>query len=100
MDGGDQIFVTSNPQNGHQVVIGGMTVLERHLREGGRAGIRRATISAAPVSLPADLPVQVTWVEPGTPPPEGAKVVAGHVCADVPIEDEASRLRAEWALCK
>jgi len=77
-----------------------MTVLERRLRDACKAGAKSATVSAARIPLPADIHMDVKWVEPGESPPVGVRVVPGNECAGVPIKDDASRRQAEWALCR
>ena len=80
--------------------LGGMTVVERRVREAALAGATRAVVrlaAAARPTLPA-LAIAVEFVDAETPAPADATVVPGHVIADVAIVDRASRRRAERAL--
>ena len=79
--------------------VGGMTVLERQLREAARDGADRAVIvGAALPALPA-LPIEVAVSDE---PPADAKPVEATI-AGVAISDEDSRKRASrelWRSCR
>lgn len=92
------VFVEVGP--GHTLNVGGLSVLERTLRGLARGGVGLAQVAAEPSTLRADLPLVVQWVEPGTPPPVGARVVRGDEIEGVQVVDEASRRAVEWALCR
>lgn len=93
-------FVTVGSTGGHALVVGGVTVLERVLRGLAREGVVEATIAARPMDLRDDLPLRVRWVVPGTPPPDGSRVVQGDELLGQRVVDEASRRALEWTLCK
>ena len=57
----------------HLQLIGGVTAIERRVREVAKAGATRAIVAAPPVELPRPLPIPVEFVAPGTPPPDGAR---------------------------
>jgi phosphatidylglycerophosphate synthase len=84
----------------HLAVVGGLTALERKVREAARAGAARAVIAAAPIALPRPLPIPIEFVPPGTAPPEGAQVERADVIAGIELVDNAARARAEWALIR
>jgi phosphatidylglycerophosphate synthase len=84
----------------HTQVVGGLTVLERRIREVARAGATRAVVAAAPVTITRPLPIPVEYVAPGTAAPEGAQRERADVIAGIELVDEAARGRAEWALIR
>ncbi len=82
-------------------IVGGLTALERRVREVAKQGARRAIVAAAPVEIRRPLPIPVEFVPPGTPAPEGARVERADVIAGVELTDDAAtRDRAEWALIR
>lgn len=84
----------------HAQVIGGLTALERRIREVARQGAARAVVAAAPVAFPRPLPIPVEFVAPGSAAPEGARRERADVLAGVELVDEAARRQAEWALIR
>jgi len=84
----------------HMQVIGGLTALERRIREVARQGATRAVVAAAPVAFPRPLPIPVEFVAVGSAAPEGARRERVDVIAGVELADETARLRAEWALIR
>jgi phosphatidylglycerophosphate synthase len=93
-------FVEVGPAGGHAMIAGGLTVLERRVRELAKAGATRVVVAAAPVAFRREVPVPVEWVAPGAPAPDGVIAERGDVLAGVEVVDEASRKRAEWALLR
>lgn len=82
-------------------VVGGLTALERRVREVAKQGAKRVIVAAAPVEIARPLPIPVEFVPPGTPVPEGARVERADVIAGVELaDDDATRKRAEWALIR
>jgi phosphatidylglycerophosphate synthase len=79
------------------LVVGGMTVAERVLREAAKAGADRAVLHGVVPALPP-LPLAVEVRAPTDPAPEGADPIAGDAVAGVTISDEDSRRRAARAL--
>jgi phosphatidylglycerophosphate synthase len=84
------------------MVVGGMSVMERVLRDAARAGAGRAIVvgdAAALPRLPA-LAITVDVIPSGPPGAAAAEAAAipGDTIAGVRISDEASRRRAERAL--
>jgi phosphatidylglycerophosphate synthase len=92
------VFVDVGTAGAHAQWCGGLTVLERSLREAQRRGATRAIVPAAPIEMRPDLAVAVEWVAPGTPPPDGVPVIRGDLVAGVPVLDRASARAAEDAL--
>jgi phosphatidylglycerophosphate synthase len=84
----------------HTQVVGGLTALERRIREVAKAGATRAVVAAAPVEIARPLPIPVEWVAPGSVAPEGAQRERADVIAGVELVDEEARKRAEWALIR
>lgn len=84
----------------HAYVVGGLTALERRIREVARQGATRAVVAAAPVAFPRPLPIPVEFVPVGSPPPDGARRERADVIAGIELADDAARGRAEWALIR
>lgn len=80
------------------MVIGGMTVVERVLREAAKAGASRAIVRAAGLPALPPLALAVEVVPPATPPPPEATPIAGDIIAGVQICDDRSRRAAAKAL--
>ncbi|HWO23309.1 MAG TPA: CDP-alcohol phosphatidyltransferase family protein [Kofleriaceae bacterium] len=84
----------------HALLLGGLTAIERRVREVAKQGAQRAIVAGAPVAFPRQLPIPVAFVEPGTPPPEGARRERADVVAGIELVDEAARRAAEWKLIR
>jgi phosphatidylglycerophosphate synthase len=84
----------------HAQVIGGLTALERRVREVAKQGATRAVVAAAPVAFPRPLPIPVEFVAAGSPAPDGARRERADVIAGIALGDAAARRRAEWALIR
>jgi phosphatidylglycerophosphate synthase len=84
----------------HTQVVGGLTALERRIRELAKAGATRAVVAAAPVDIARPLPIPVDYVAPGSAAPDGAQRERADVIAGIELVDEAARGRAEWALIR
>jgi phosphatidylglycerophosphate synthase len=95
----DTVFFEATDDR-HAQVVGGLTALERRIREVARQGARRAVVAAAPVEFPRPLPIPVEFVPAGSPAPEGARRERADVIAGVELGDAAARRRAEWALIR
>lgn len=80
------------------MIVGGMTVVERVLRDAVKAGADAAVVHADAVpALPA-LGIAVEVRPASEPPPADAQPIAGDEIAGVTITDETSRRRAARAL--
>jgi phosphatidylglycerophosphate synthase len=84
----------------HAQRVGGISALERRVREVAREGATRAIVAAAPVAFPRPLPIPVAFVEPGAAPPEGARRERADVIAGIELVDDAARRAAEWKLIR
>ncbi len=80
--------------------IGGMSVLERTLREAARRGVTRAIVRAEAARLPPlpTLAITVEVVAPGAAIPADAVAVPGDVIGGVRVTDRASARAAMRAL--
>jgi phosphatidylglycerophosphate synthase len=79
------------------MVIGGMTVVERVLREAQRAGAGRAVVHGVIPAIPK-LPIIVELRAPTDAPPTDAEPIDAVAIAGVTVTDEESRRRAARAL--
>jgi len=84
----------------HAQIVGGLTALERRIREVAKAGATRAVVAAAPIEIARPLPIPVEYVAPGSAAPEGARVERADVIAGIELVDDDARRRAEWALIR
>jgi phosphatidylglycerophosphate synthase len=84
----------------HAQIVGGLTVLERRLRELAKAGVTRAFIATSPIDLTRPMPIPIQFVPVGSPVPAGATVERADVIAGITIVDEESRKQAEWKLIR
>jgi phosphatidylglycerophosphate synthase len=84
----------------HTRVVGGLTALERRIREVAKQGATKAVVAAAPVAIARPLPIPVEYVAPGSAAPDGTRRERADVIAGVELVDEAARGKAEWALIR
>lgn len=91
-------FDTSDDR--HTQVIGGLTALERRVREVAKQGATRAVVAGTPVAFPRPLPIPVEFVAPGSPMPDGARRERADIIAGVELTDEPARKQAEWSLIR
>lgn len=84
----------------HTVVVGGLTALERRIREVAKAGATKAIVAAEPIAIGRPLPIPVEYVPRGTEAPAGAQRERIDVIAGVELVDDAARGKAEWALIR
>ncbi len=97
-------FIDVGDADGHRAVLGGLTTLERVIRQLAKQGVTRVVVPSAPFDVErAWIPrvphgVNVEWVAPGSTPAPGQPVVRGDEIAGVRVTDEVTRRRAEWAV--
>jgi phosphatidylglycerophosphate synthase len=96
----DTVAFLETTEDRHTYVVGGLTVLERRIREVARAGATRVVIAAAPLAIARPLPIPVEFVAPGTAAPEGARIERADVVAGIELVDDAARADAEWKLIR
>lgn len=84
----------------HALVLGGLTAIERRVRDVAKQGAARAIVAGAPVAFPRPLPIPVEFVAPGTAAPDGARRERADVIAGIELVDEAARRAAEWKLIR
>lgn len=94
------VFFTSGPANGHAVLVGGVTALERRVREFAKRGCTRAIVATSAVTFPRPLPIQVEFVAVGSAAPSDALTERADIVAGIEIVDDASRRSAEWKLIR
>ncbi len=90
------VFVTAEPGSpAPGWIAGGLTMLERRVREAQRAKAGRVLV-ACEGALPAGLEATIERVVPGSPPPAGAQVVRADELAGLRLDSPATLARAEW----
>ncbi|HMG57046.1 MAG TPA: CDP-alcohol phosphatidyltransferase family protein [Kofleriaceae bacterium] len=97
--GMDTVFFESTGDR-HAWMVGGLSALERRIREVAKQGAARAVVAASPVALPRPLPIPVDFVPVGSPPPDGARRERADVIAGIELGDAAAVRRAEWAVIR
>lgn len=95
----DTVFFESTGDR-HAAMIGGVSALERRIREVARQGAARAVVAASPVAFPRPLPIPVEFVPVGSAAPDGARRERADVIAGIELGDEPARRRAEWAVIR
>jgi phosphatidylglycerophosphate synthase len=93
------VFLTTIDDR-HLQRIGGLTALERRIREVAKAGATRAIVATAPVDFGRAMPIPIEFVAPGSPPPEAARIERADVIAGLELTDDETRRRAEWTLIR
>jgi phosphatidylglycerophosphate synthase len=84
----------------HAQIVGGLTVLERRVRELAKAGVTRALLAVEPMEMSRPMPIEIQFVPPGSPVPEGATVERADVIAGIELVDADARQQAEWKLIR
>jgi phosphatidylglycerophosphate synthase len=84
----------------HAHVVGGLTALERRIREVAKQGATRVVVAAAPVAFPRPLPIPVEFVPVGSAVPDGARRERADVIAGIELDGPVAERRAEWALIR
>lgn len=85
---------------GHTAKVGGLSVLERRVRELAKAGVTRAVIACDPIEFARPAPIEIDFVPPGSPVPPDAVRERANVLAGIEIVDDATRRAAEWQLIR
>jgi phosphatidylglycerophosphate synthase len=94
----DPVWLVVGPAGGHRQVVGGLSVIERRVRELAARGVRHVIVAAEPEPLPALAP-DVEFA-PGATPPDSARVERGDEVAGIVVVDDRTRADAEWALLR
>ena len=89
------VFLECGPGQGHALRVGGITVLERKIRELAKEGCQRVIVGAAEVGFGRAMPIAVEFAGGGAGCPQGAARQRADVLRGVQIVDEGSRRAAE-----
>jgi phosphatidylglycerophosphate synthase len=81
----------------HLRLIGGLTALERRVREVAKQGATKVFVGAPPFDFGRALPVPVEFANA---PPANARVERADVVAGIELVDDECARRAEWALIR
>jgi phosphatidylglycerophosphate synthase len=92
------VWLQVGSAEGLRLIVGGLTVIERRLRELAARGVRQVIVVAEPVAVNVR-GIDVSF-EPGAVPPEGDRVERGDEIAGVIVRDDETRAAAEWALLR
>jgi hypothetical protein len=84
----------------HAQIVGGLTVLERRVRELAKTGVTRALLAVEPMEMSRPMPIDFQFVPPGSPVPEGARIERADVIAGIELVDDDARQQAEWKLIR
>jgi phosphatidylglycerophosphate synthase len=99
--GAPAVFIVAEPgSTAPSLVIGGLTVLERRLREAERGGAVRALVACAGELPRRPLAIAVERVAEGSAPPPGAEVVRADELCGVRLDGPAAARAAEWRLLR
>lgn len=89
------VVLECGPGGGYALRVGGLSVLERRIRELAREGVTRVLVTGAAADalrFPRPMPIEI---EPTTHAPADAERQRGDVLRGVQIVDETTRLAAE-----
>jgi phosphatidylglycerophosphate synthase len=93
-------IVADSGSTAPSLVIGGLTVLERRLREAERRGVPRALVACAGELPRRPLAIPVERVAEGSAPPPGVDVVRADELCGVRLDGPAAARQAEWKLLR
>lgn len=94
------VFLECGSERGHALRVGGLTVLERRIRELAKEGCQRVIVGAPEVLFERAMPIEVEFVGEGAAAPDAAEAQRGDVLRGIKIVDEGSRLAAERKLVR
>jgi phosphatidylglycerophosphate synthase len=95
------VFITAETgSTAPSLVVGGLTVLERRLREAERGGAPRALVACAGELPRRPLSIEVERLPEGTAPPPGVDVVRADELCGVRLDGAAAARAAEWRLLR
>lgn len=89
------VFLECGPGQGYALRVGGITVLERRVRELAKEGHGRVLVAAEELQLGRPMPIPVDFLGAGAAAPEGVERQRGDVLRGVQIVDEGTRRAAE-----
>lgn len=90
------VFLECGSERGHALRVGGITVLERRIRELAREGCERVVVAAPELRFERAMPIAVEFAGEGAVAPEGIEAVErADVLRGVKIVDEGTRRAAE-----
>jgi phosphatidylglycerophosphate synthase len=90
-----EVFLECGPGQGHALRVGGLSVLERKIRELAKEGCPRVTVGAPEVVFGRPMPIPVEFAGAEAVVPEGAERQRGDVLRGIQIVDEGTRRAAE-----
>jgi len=93
------VFLESRADQ-HLMRVGGLTALERRIRELAKAGAAEAIVAAERIGFSRALPIPVRFVPPGSAAPVEAQRERADIVAGIELADEDARRRAEWKLIR
>jgi len=90
------VFLECGSEQGHALRVGGITVLERRIRELAREGCTRVVVAAPELRMERPMPIAVEFAGSGAAAPADVDAVErADVLRGVKIVDEGSRRAAE-----
>ena len=95
-----QTVFLETTEDRHLRRIGGLTALERKIREVAKSGATRVIVAAEPVEFDRAMPVAFEFVPRGTAAPADARVERADVIREIELVDDEAARRAEWALIR
>jgi phosphatidylglycerophosphate synthase len=89
------VFLACGPGQGYALKVGGITVLERRVRELAQRGTKRIVVAAPSIAFERTLPIPVEFIASDGIPGEEWSLQRGDVLHHIKIVDEQTRRAAE-----